>query len=168
MPKAASKLAAAPSTPPARISKAPVSENNPTSSSLPTERTESAEGTVTVLDYGGLQKREAEEVVDDKWLDSPEFRTWKMRLKTEVSHSSQYPRTAMRWIDAVEDAKSISDFIASVSFTRRPIPDFENLFFWLLANSGKSEPEPTRNKSRQPKEKLNQRRGHLWADRLLA
>ena len=57
MPKAASKLAAAPSTPPANISKTPAAVHN---SSIPTTSllNGSTEPTVTVPDHGGLQKRE--------------------------------------------------------------------------------------------------------------
>ena len=74
MPKAASKLTAGPSTPPSSISKTPVAVHN---SSIPTIflPTGSTEATVTAPDYGGLNKREAEAVVIDKWLQPREFRS---------------------------------------------------------------------------------------------
>ena len=45
-----------------------------------------------------------------------------MSFKSEVSHSSQYPRAAVL-------SKSIDDLITSASVTGRPIRDFENLDF---------------------------------------
>ena len=57
MPKEAPKMAAAPRTPPASISKAPVAVPN---SSFPTSSSpiEGADSTATVPDHGGPKKRE--------------------------------------------------------------------------------------------------------------
>ena len=57
MPKAASKLAAAPSTPPASISKTPVAEHSSLFRRL--LQGKSTEATVTVPDYGGPRNRES-------------------------------------------------------------------------------------------------------------
>ena len=88
-------------------------------------------------------------------LNQEKMRSWlgKFRFKSEVSHSSQYPRAAVLWI--VEDAEGIADHITSASTTGKPFQEFENLGFKL------------RNKSPQPKVKLNWRGGQLQADRLL-
>ena len=107
MSRAAPKLAAAPITPPANISRTPMAVPN---SSIPTTSSPigGSEGTETVLDYGGPKKRES--VVTDKWHQPTEFRSWKISFKSEVSHSSQYPRAAMLWIGEIEDAESFDDF----------------------------------------------------------
>ena len=55
MPKAASKLAAAPSTPPANISKTPVAVRNATITTI-SSPIESTEATVTVPDCGELKR----------------------------------------------------------------------------------------------------------------
>ena len=126
MPKAAPKLTAAPSTPPASISKAPFEVPSPSlpSTSLPIEITAP---TVTVTDDGGPKSREAEAIISNEWPQPTEFRSWNIRFKSEVTHSSQYPRDAMLWIGEVEDAKSIDDLITSASITGKSKPDFENL-----------------------------------------
>ena len=115
MPRAAPKLAAAPSTPPASIPKAPMAV--PTSpfatTSFPIERTDS---TVTVPDYGGpKKKKEAEAIIIDKWPQPTEFRSWKFIFKSEVSQSSQYPIAAVLWIGETEDAESIDGLVISAS-----------------------------------------------------
>ena len=69
MPKEAPKMAAAPSTPPASISTAPLAVSNssfPTSSSL----IEGADSTATVPDHGGPKKerqRSRGNIIIDKW-----------------------------------------------------------------------------------------------------
>ena len=95
MPKAASTLAAAPSTPPASISKTPVAVHE---CSVPT--TSSPSGNQYAMKV-------------DKWPQRTEFRSWKISCTSEVPHSSKYPRTAMLWIGEVEDAKSIDELITS-------------------------------------------------------
>ena len=84
MPKAASKLAAAPSLPPTSIWKTPVVVRNAaiTTISLPIESTEA---TLTVLDYGGTKKIAAEAFLIDKCLQTTDFRSWTIRFKSEVS-----------------------------------------------------------------------------------
>ena len=57
----------------------------------------------------------------------------KIGFKSELSHSSQYPRAAMLWIGEVEDEKSIDELISSASITGRSIPDFENLDFKIAS-----------------------------------
>ena len=65
MPKATPKLAAAPSTPPARFSKAPMALPK---SSFPTTTLpiESTEATMTVTDHGVPNMREAKAIIVDK------------------------------------------------------------------------------------------------------
>ena len=98
MPKAASKLAEAPSTPPASISNTPVAVHNATIAtiSLPIESTEA---TVTVPDYGGTEKIAAEAILIDKCLQATECRSWTVSFKSKVFYSSQYPqsRDAVDW-----------------------------------------------------------------------
>ena len=110
MPKAAPKLAAAPSTPPARNSKVPLEFIH--------FYNFFAAPTVTVPDCGGPTQREAEKNTVDTWPQLTEFRSWKISFKTKVSQSSQYPRDAVLWIGEVEDAETIDDFIASASTTK--------------------------------------------------
>ena len=88
MPTAASKLAAVPSSPPASISKTPVAVRNATitTTSLPIESTEAP---LTVLDYGGTKKIAAAAFLIDKCLQTTDFRSWTIRFKSEVCHSSQ-------------------------------------------------------------------------------
>ena len=68
----------------------------------------------------------------------------------------------MPWIGDVEDAKSIDDLITPASVTGKSIPDFENLDLKIASGLGK-----IRDNLPQQKAKLNQRRGHFRADRLL-
>ena len=63
----------------------------------------------------------------DKWPQPTDIISCKMIFKSEVSHSSQYPRLAMLWTGDLQDAHSIDDLNTPASVTRRPIPDFENL-----------------------------------------
>ena len=130
MPKAASKLDAAPSTPPWSISKAPVVVSN---SSVPTTSlsSESTNSTVTVSDYGGPKKRESRiKLPLTSGLSRQNLEVGKsVSSKSEVSHTSQYPRATTLWIGEVDDAKSVDDLIASASIAGRPLPDLENLDF---------------------------------------
>ena len=73
----------------------------------------------------------------------------------------------MLWIGEVDDAKSIDELVPSASITGRLIPDFENLDFKIASRLMKILEGTSKDKSPQPKEKLNQRRDHLRADRLL-
>ena len=118
LPKAASKLAAAPSAAQASISKNPVTAHNSSipTASLPIESTEAA---VTVPDNRGSKKREAEAIIIDMWPQPPEFRSWKISFKSEVCHPSQYRRAAMPRIGEAEDPQSIGDLINSASFTAK-------------------------------------------------
>ena len=75
------------------------------------------------------KQREAEAFFFVQWHQPTEFVRWKIRFKSEVSDSSQYPRAAMLWIGEVEDATSIDDIFASAAPTGRPFLDFENLDF---------------------------------------
>ena len=99
MPKAATKLAEAPSTPPASNSKAPLAV--PNSSGPPTEASSS---TVTVPDYGGSErpKGETSTVIRSTSPQTTEFGIWEVGFKSEVSHFSQYSRAAMLRVYAQE------------------------------------------------------------------
>ena len=130
IPKAASTLAAPPSTPLARISNKPVAVH---SFSFPTTclPLESREATVTIPDYGGLNKKEALAILIDKRCQRTEFRSWS--FKSEVSLSSQYPRTAMLWIGEAGDAQSVDGLKTSASITGEPFRDFGNLDFKIAS-----------------------------------
>ena len=80
-------------------------------SSVPTTSapTEDTDLTVTFPSYAGPKKREAEQIIVDKWPQPTECRSWKMSFKSAVSHSSPYPNAAMLWIGEVEDAERIDD-----------------------------------------------------------
>ena len=109
-PKAASILTAVSSTPPASISKTQVAVHN---SSIPTTSSPigSTKVTVTIPEYGGPEKREAEAISTDKWPQPAEFRSSKISFNSEVFHSSQYPRALVQWIVEVQDAKSMDELI---------------------------------------------------------
>ena len=142
MPTAAPTLAAAPSTPPASNSKAPLAVPI---SSIPTTSSP-IDPTVAVLDYGGPKKRGAKKFRIDKWPQPVESRSWKISFKSAVSHSSQYPKADMLLIGEVEDAKSIGDLITSATTTGEPISDFENLDFKIAGGLRKF---PTENFKKQ-------------------
>ena len=128
MPKAASKLAAAPSTPPASTSKTPMAgpdSSNPTIS-WPVE---GAEATVTVSDLGGHQKREADGIIFAKGLFNQQILEVGKLVVKFVSKVRSFIlrnilRAAMLWIGEVEDAKSVDDFITSACTTGEPFQDF--------------------------------------------
>ena len=85
MPKAATKFAATPSTPPANTPKAPLTVPNsftPTTA-LPTETTAPA---VAVPDYEDTQMREAEHITIDRWPQPTEFRSFQISFTSDVSH----------------------------------------------------------------------------------
>ena len=94
MLKAAHQLAAAPSTRPVGNSKVPPTVFNSSilTTSLPTETTAAV---VTVPDFAGPKKREAELFFVVNCPQPTEFRSWKMSYESEVSHSSQNPRAAV-------------------------------------------------------------------------
>ena len=50
-----------------------------------------------------------------------------MSFKSEVSHTSQYPKAVMLRIAEIEDAKSMKKLETSASSTSKRKPDFENL-----------------------------------------
>ena len=89
-------------------------------------------------------------------------------LTDGFTHSSKYSRVAVLWIGEVEDAKSIDDLITSASTFGALVSD-ENSWFqdctWTQEDRNKK--EASRNKSPQEKAKLNQRRDHLRAVRLV-
>ena len=76
---------------------------------------------------------ESQKVLFDEWPQPTEFRSWKIRFRSEVSHSSQHPRAAMQWIGELEDAKSIDDRISSASIKEKSIPDFKNFVFKIAS-----------------------------------
>ena len=131
MPKAASKLAAAPSTPPASISKNPVAVRK---SSLPTTSlpTKSTEATVAVPDNAGPQKKEAEASLIEKWPQPTEFRSWKMSFRSDVSQSSQHPEPLWYGLLQLRMLKRTDDPISSAS-TGTPTPNFQNLGFKIAS-----------------------------------
>ena len=119
MPKAASKLAAAPSAPIARrTSNTPVAVH---SSSIPTTSLphESTEAMRT-----GLNQQNSEVGI--------------ISFKIEVSHSSQHSRAAILYgLVRCRMALSMDELTTSASITGDPIPDFENLDFKIASGLGK-------------------------------
>ena len=63
----------------------------------------------------------------DKFPTSATFACWKMRFKTEVCTSSQFPTEAMQWIEEVEMVDSVDDLKSSCSVRRIQMPNFEVL-----------------------------------------
>ena len=128
MPKAASKLAAAPRTRQAIILKTQVAVHN---FSIPT----TSFTTGKYRSYSDshwlwrTQKERSRGKYDWQMASTTEFRSWKLSFKNEFSQSSPLPRAAMLRHGEVEDADSIDELITLASFTGRPTPDFENLDF---------------------------------------
>ena len=89
MPKAVPPLAAAPSTPLASNSKAPLA--------VPPLQTDTTAPTVAVLDYGGPKKRGAERMTNDKWPQPTEYRSWNIsfNLRSLSFFAIQGPRLAL-------------------------------------------------------------------------
>ena len=79
----APNLAAAPSTPPATISKAPTAVPNSSvlAISLPIESTDVA---LTVPDHGGPNTREADAIMIDNSLKLTECGSWRISFTSEV------------------------------------------------------------------------------------
>ena len=106
------------------------------------------------------KKKEAEAIIFDKWPQPTELICWKMSFKNEVSHSSQYPRTAMLWKGEVEDIECIDELSTSASITGRPIPDFENLDFKIASGlwkilTGNFKKQITTSEGKAPSEKTS-------------
>ena len=110
---------------------------------------------MTVRDYGGPKKREAEADIIDNWPQQTEFRSWKISFKSEVSRSSQYPRAATLWIGEVENAESIDELFSAIG---DPIPDFDNLDLKNASGVRKILPGNFKNKSPHPKAKQSEKR----------
>ena len=146
---------AVPITPPASVSNTAVAvhiSSVPTTS-LPIVCTEAA---VTVPDYGGLRRLQAEAIIIDKRPQTTELRSSKICLRSGVSHSSQHPRAAMLWIGQVVGSKSIDDLITQHLYPGYPILDFENLDFKIASGLRKILQETSRDKSPRQKAKLTQ------------
>ena len=119
------------------------------------------------LGYGGPWKRETEAVIIHKWPKPKEFWSWKIRFKSEVSHSSQYPRTALRGLVKLRVLKvlTISLFLHLQQ---------ENQYWTsrsLIQDCKWTQEDPNRElqetSHHRPKEKLNQSRDCLRAHRFL-
>ena len=52
-----------------------------------------------------------------KFPDSMEFQSWKVNFRTEVCPRTADPQITMLWIEEVEIAKSIDEFVTSRSIT---------------------------------------------------
>ena len=63
-----------------------------------------------------------------EFLDSMEFRSWKVNFRTEVCLRTADPPITMHWIKEVEIAKSIDELVTSRSVTGQPnFPEFDML-----------------------------------------
>ena len=165
LPNAASKVAAAPSTPPASISKTPVAVH---SSFTPT----------TSLCRLKLPKLQCQSVVveDNKerirtfftnGLNQQNSEVGKLASKSEVSHSSSCPQPLCHgW----EKLRTLEE--CTISLLQHPRQESQNRISRILSSrlqreSGNPDRKLQENKSPQQKAKLNQRRDKLRADRLL-
>ena len=62
-----------------------------------------------------------------KFPGSLEFQSWKVNFKTEVCSKFAVLHLTMQWIEEVEVAKSIDDFLTSRSIMERTdFPDYDN------------------------------------------
>ena len=78
--------------------------------------------------YGADQQRlQISDFHFDKFPTSATFACWKMRFKTEVCTSSQFPTKAMQWIKEVEMVDSVDDLMSSSSVRGIQMPNFEVL-----------------------------------------
>ena len=78
--------------------------------------------------YGADQQRlQISDLHFDKFSTSATFVCWKIRFKTEVCTSSQFPTEAMLWIKEVEMVESVDDLKSSRSFRVTSGPNFEFL-----------------------------------------
>ena len=78
--------------------------------------------------YGADQQRlQISDLHFDKFTSPATFACWKIRFKTEVCTSSQFPTDAMLWIKEVEMVESVDDLVSSRSFRGTHEPNFEVL-----------------------------------------
>ena len=123
-PKPASNISAASCSSTATPKAPPPDTRVLTTTFLATQKTSS---TSNASECGGPEKKEAEQITVDMWPLPTEIRSWKMSFKSEVSHTSQYPKAVMLRIAEIEDAKSMKKLETSASSTSKRKPDFENL-----------------------------------------
>ena len=132
MPKAASKLAAAPSTPLARISKTPVTVHNSSvpTTSLPIASTE-ARGQSLILEP---MKRETETIFYCQMARTNRIQKSDNLASKSMSLILRYvPEPLCYGLVKLGVLTSIDELIASASLARRPTPDFENLDFQIAS-----------------------------------
>ena len=136
-PKAVPKWTAAPSTPPASNSKDPLAVPDASffTTSLPTETTAP---TVAVLDYGVHQQREAEQVTLHKWPQLADFRSWEIRFKSEVSHSSKHPEPLCCGLVKLRMPKVLTISVPQHLLQENQYHTWRILISRLQAESGKS------------------------------
>ena len=78
--------------------------------------------------YGADQQRlQISDLHFDKFPTRATFACWKIRLKTEVCTSSQFPTEAMQWIQEVELVNSVDKLRSSSSTRGISMPNFEVL-----------------------------------------
>ena len=63
------------------------------------------------------QKREAQKLDFEAWLDVRNFRIWQMNVRSEVSPCASRPIEAMVWISEMQSSKSIVELKTSYSIT---------------------------------------------------
>ena len=61
------------------------------------------------------EKKEAETLEFEAWLDHRNFRIWRMNFRSEISSCASRPLEAMVCISEIESAKSIADLKSSCS-----------------------------------------------------
>ena len=78
--------------------------------------------------YGADQQRlQISDLHFDKFPTPATFACWKIRFKTEVCTSSQFPTEAMQWIKEVELVDSVDELRSSSSIRGISMPNFEVL-----------------------------------------
>ena len=78
--------------------------------------------------YGADQQRlQISDLHFDKFPRPATFACWKIRFKTEVCSSSQFPTEAMQWIKEVELVDSVDELRSSSSIRCISMPNFEVL-----------------------------------------
>ena len=75
----------------------------------------------------GQQRQQLSEMQFDTRPDPQSFSVWKIRFKTQVTTSSDFPSDAMLWIKEVEMDDSVDEVKSSRSVHGKDFPNFEML-----------------------------------------
>ena len=165
VPKAAPKLAAAPSTPPAGNLKDPPTVPN-TSTPTTTLPTETTAPTVTIPDYGGHKKKKPNTLLMTSGLNRQNSEVGKSASKAKSLILRNIPEPLCHGLEKLRMRKVLTSSSLQHLYHENQYRTSRALIARLQADPGKSSPKTSRNKSPQPKEKLNLRSDTLRADEL--